>query len=211
MTITKFGQSCLLIEEAGVRILLDPGAYSKGHTELTNLDAILITHVHVDHCDIPSIKTLLINNPNVPIITNPQVKDALAAEGIESQVLDDGEATNVKGVAVEGFGADHIQIHSSLPADKNVGFLIANRLFSPGDQYTVPPKPVEILMLPLGGPWCKFGEALDYAIEVKPRLAIPYHDAMHTDPNYGANWAVKVLPKHGIDVKVLEPGVPTEL
>ena len=30
MRLTKFGQSCLLVEEGGARVLLDPGSFSEG-------------------------------------------------------------------------------------------------------------------------------------------------------------------------------------
>ena len=50
MKITKFGHSCLLVEEGGARILLDPGKYSILQNNVENVDAIVITHEHQDHC-----------------------------------------------------------------------------------------------------------------------------------------------------------------
>ncbi len=211
MTITKFGHSCLLVEEAEVRILVDPGTHSTGYTNLVGLDAILITHVHADHCDIAGIKSLLANNPDAQIYTNPQVQASLKAEGIASQVLGDGESTAVRNVSIQAFGADHALVHSSLTIDKNVGYLIAGRLFHPGDAYTVPNIPVEILALPVGGPWLKIGETIDYALAVKPQLALPIHDAMYADPNYGAKHAERLLPQQGIQVRLFDGTNPLEL
>ncbi len=211
MTITKFGHSCLLVETDGVRILTDPGHYSTAQNELTELDGLLITHIHGDHCDVESIKQIRAKNPTLRILTNPQVQAKLAAEGIESEVLADGATTEIEGVAIEAFGIDHIEIHASRPRDKNVGFLIASRLFHPGDAYTVPTKPVEILALPIGGPWCKIGEAIDYALAVKPKLALPIHDGMFKEPGHGTKWPTMVLGEHGIAVRVLELGVTTEV
>jgi L-ascorbate metabolism protein UlaG (beta-lactamase superfamily) len=54
MKITKYNQACLLIETKGKRILIDPG--SIGYTddmlnkEWVNINTILITHKHQDHC-----------------------------------------------------------------------------------------------------------------------------------------------------------------
>ncbi len=211
MTITKFGHSCLLVETDGVRILIDPGSYSTAQNELADLDVVLITHIHKDHCDIESLKAIRAKNPNVPIYTNGQVQTKLQNEAIESNLLGDGESVTVKGVSIEGFGVDHIHIHSSLPIDKNTGDLIAGRLFHPGDSYTVPNKSVEILALPVGGPWCKIGEAIDYAIAVKPKLAFPIHDAMFADPIRAAQWATKILETRGIPVKIIELNQPIEL
>ena len=49
MKITKFGHSCLLVEENGVRILFDPGSYSTAQNDVKNIDVVLITHEHSDH------------------------------------------------------------------------------------------------------------------------------------------------------------------
>lgn len=38
MRLTKFGHSCLLVEEGGARVLLDPGSFSEGFEELDGLD-----------------------------------------------------------------------------------------------------------------------------------------------------------------------------
>ena len=37
MDITHLGHSCLLVESAGTRVLLDPGTFSHGFEELTGL------------------------------------------------------------------------------------------------------------------------------------------------------------------------------
>ena len=42
MKITKFGHSCLLIEENGVRILTDPGTYSTQQSEVKNLELLKV-------------------------------------------------------------------------------------------------------------------------------------------------------------------------
>jgi L-ascorbate metabolism protein UlaG (beta-lactamase superfamily) len=72
-------------------------------------------------------------------------------------------------------------VYGSSPC-RNTGFLIAERLFVPGDAlHDVPGKSVEILALPTGGPWMKFAEAIDYAKKLSPRVVFPIHDAMYID------------------------------
>jgi hypothetical protein len=34
------------------------------------------------------------------------------------------------------------------------------------------------LLLPVSAPWCKIAEVIDFARTVKPRLAVPIHDAI---------------------------------
>lgn len=205
MTINKFAHSCILVEEAGARILFDPGHYSTEQNELIDLDAILITHVHGDHCDVASIKVIAAKNPGVKIFTNVQVQEALKAEGIESELLGDGQSTAVKGVTIEGFGTDHAEIHSSRPIDRNTGYLVGGRFFHPGDSYTIPSKPVEILALPTGGPWLKIGEAIDFALAVKPKAVIPMHDGMFLESARPAKW-IAIVQEQGIEVRSLELG-----
>ncbi|MBU0460828.1 MAG: MBL fold metallo-hydrolase, partial [Nanoarchaeota archaeon] len=54
MKITRFAQSSILIETEGKRILLDPGnlQYKESYlnNEWNNIDILLITHKHGDHC-----------------------------------------------------------------------------------------------------------------------------------------------------------------
>ena len=51
MRITHLGHSCILVEAAGQRILVDPGNLSQSWRGLTDLDAILVTHRHPAHVD----------------------------------------------------------------------------------------------------------------------------------------------------------------
>ena len=54
MQITKYNQSCLLIETHDKKILIDPGniGYTDAmyNNEWLDIDVILITHRHQDHC-----------------------------------------------------------------------------------------------------------------------------------------------------------------
>lgn len=54
MKITKFPQSCLLIETKEKKILVDPGnlKYKEEYFDIwKQADVILITHKHPDHCN----------------------------------------------------------------------------------------------------------------------------------------------------------------
>ncbi|MEK7103015.1 MAG: MBL fold metallo-hydrolase, partial [Patescibacteria group bacterium] len=88
MTITKFGHSCLLIEQNGTRILTDPGVWTSQQNDLTDVDIIIITHQHPDHFSINSVKALIANNPRAQIITNSSVGELLKTEGIAFQILE---------------------------------------------------------------------------------------------------------------------------
>jgi L-ascorbate metabolism protein UlaG (beta-lactamase superfamily) len=42
----------------------------------------------------------------------------------------------------------------------------------------VPDAPVNVLCLPTAAPWLKAAEAVDYLRSVRPRVAVPIHEAM---------------------------------
>jgi L-ascorbate metabolism protein UlaG (beta-lactamase superfamily) len=219
MKITKFGQSCLLIEtkaakerEGGgeVRIILDPGAFSTAQNELTNVDLVLITHEHMDHLQIDSLKQILAHNPDVEILTNVSVQKILENEDIGSEVIVHGEVVTKKGVTIEGVGEKHAIMVNSIPPADNVGFMIANRFFYPGDALTLPGKSVEILALPTVAPWSKMSEIIDYAIAVHPNVAFPVHDSILAEPTMMQGMFVKVLGDAGVTFKPVELGTSYE-
>jgi len=204
MKITKFGHCCLLIEENGVRILTDPGTYSMQQSEVKNIDFVLITHEHADHLHIESLQALLKNNPQAKVITNKSVGALLEENSIAFSLVEDGQNFDADGVLIEGFGKDHALMHTSIPPIQNTGYFIADKLFYPGDAFTNPGKQVEVLALPVAGPWMRLLEAIDYAVEVKPKICFPVHEGILKQP--GSTHAIppKVLESEGIKFMVME-------
>lgn len=192
MKITKIAHSCLLIEEKGLRILTDPGIFSKTAERIKNIDLILITHADMDHLDINTIKGILRNNPKARIITNTSVSNLLKKENINSKIVEDNQKIIENNVFIEGFGKKHEVIYETIPVQDNTGYLIANRLFFPGDALTVPNKKVEILALVVSAPWLKFSEAVEYTKTINPKIVIPVHDGILA-PNF--NFASRMFPK----------------
>lgn len=180
MKITKFGHACLLVEEGDARLLIDPGAWSSV-PELKDLHMVLITHEHQDHLDVARLKELLAHNPDAHVLTHEGVGELLKKEDILYLPIEAGGRVDVKGVSVESVGTDHAIIYGDTPPCRNTGFLIAGKLFVPGDALHDVPKCVEFLALPTGAPWMKLAEAIDYAKAVKPKVAFPVHDAMYTE------------------------------
>ena len=63
--ITHFRHSCVLLDTGSARLLIDPGAWSEGFESVIGLDAVLITHQHVDHLDGERLPALLRANPGL--------------------------------------------------------------------------------------------------------------------------------------------------
>lgn len=210
MKITKFGHCCLLIEENGLRILTDPGSYSTGQENVKNIDIILITHEHQDHLHIPSLKMCINNNQKVKVCTNKGVGKLLDMEKIKYDLLEDGQTIKIKGISIEGFGHDHAPLYKVTPC-VNTGYFIANRLFYPGDALHKPPKKVEILALPVAGPWLKLSEAIEYALDIKPKIAFPVHEGILKQPGTTHRIPPAILEPQGIKFLILEENKETEL
>lgn len=211
MKITKFGHCCLLIQQKSLRILTDPGIFSTGQDSVQNIDLILITHEHADHCHLDSIKNILKNNPTAKIFANKSVGVLLEKENLKFFVFENGQKYFEKDVSIEACGNEHAIIHPDLPTVQNTGFLIDDKLFYPGDSFAKPPKEIEILALPVAGPWMKISEAIDYAKIVKPRVWFPMHDGILKYTEVGSRWPTFFLEQIGVKTLILEIGKETEV
>ena len=206
MKVTKFGHCCMLIEDGGVRVLTDPGSFSTGQTSARDVNVILITHEHADHLHVESLKEFLKNNPGAKVRTNSSVGKILESNGVNFKLLTDGQKEIFGALTIEAFGKFHAVIHNSIPVIENTGYFIGNRLFYPGDSFTVPPKSVEILALPVEAPWMKLSEAIDYAEKVKPKICFPVHDGRLRDMRVGSTHKIPkdYLAANGVEFVVLE-------
>lgn len=197
MKITKLGHCCLLIETKDKRILTDPGSYTvEAHSKLENIDFILFTHEHQDHFHLESLKIILENNPEAIVYCNNSVSELLDNEGIKNKIIKNSDKILLGEISVAGIGEKHAQMHKDIPLSDNVGFFIDEKLWYPGDAFTNPEREVEILALPVSGPWMKIGEALDYAILLKPKVVFPVHDGTRFGSAH--RFPSQILPNYGI-------------
>lgn len=210
MKITKYPHSCVMAEEAGARILIDPGSFSPGAEEVTGLTAIFITHQHGDHMDLDKVKALAKNNPDVQVVADEQSAELLQQEGIQATAVKHGDTFDVGGVPVAVFGEWHVPIHSSLPNVKNVGYLIGGRFFHPGDSFTNPEAAVEILAFVAAAPFAKVQDSVDHVNAVKPKIAVPIHEKVSSNPAMLYNMMKGVISE-GIELMVIEDGQTVEV
>lgn len=209
MKITKFGHSCLLIEEGALRAITDPGGWNT-FPDAEQIDCVLITHEHGDHLDIDQLKALLQKNPQAQVISHVSVGKMLEANDISYIAIASGESLSIKGVSIESFGTKHARFYGDMPDMQNTGYLIAERLFITGDAlHDIPPKPVEILALPCGGPWMRLSEGIEYAKKLEPKIVFPVHDAMYIQKyrdNVVPNVVGKTLESAGIAFRDMTVG-----
>jgi L-ascorbate metabolism protein UlaG (beta-lactamase superfamily) len=206
MKITKLGHCCMLIEQNGVRILTDPGNYSTAQDSVTGIDFVVITHEHTDHLHIESVKAIIKNNREVKIITNSAVSKILAKENISSIVVEHNQAVDLKGISIKGWGSQHAPIYKTVENVENTGYIIADRLLYPGDAFTLLDRSIDILALPIAGPWMKISEAMDYVLAIKPKKCFPVHDGNLRKYGVSHRLPKDELSKIGIEFIALEEG-----
>jgi L-ascorbate metabolism protein UlaG (beta-lactamase superfamily) len=174
MKLTKYEHATLVLEKSGETLVVDPGAFTMPLTELRNVVAVVITHEHPDHWTPEQLDRILAMSPDATIYGPQGV--AIAASAYTVTVVKDGDESTAGAFDLKFLGSRHAVIHSSIPVIDNVGVMVDNTLFYPGDAFTVPPVAVDTLAVPAGAPWLKIGEAIDYVTAVKPRRAFPTHE-----------------------------------
>src|SRR5690606_4681389 len=87
--IVWLGHASFFIQLSGVRMLIDPvfGKLPVGRRyselpvdpeKLLNIDYILVSHAHYDHCDKSSLKSLAVRNPHARILTGLKLNELIA-------------------------------------------------------------------------------------------------------------------------------------
>lgn len=207
MKLTKLNHSTLLINYKDTNILFDPGDYSIEETKsLTNLDLLIITHTHLDHLHMDSVKIIIQNNPQIHIIGNSEVASMLEQEGIKAEVCEKGQSTDFNGIKIQSYDFPHVTIWKDMQHPQNTGYVLDNEFYTPGDSYGVIEKKIKVCAFMITGPACKVNEALEFAIEQKPGIGIGIHDGMLNRMTGSQILPTKVLPEKGVQYFNLELG-----
>lgn len=188
MRITKYNQSCFLIETNKKRILIDPGNIGYDESllnEWNNIDIILVTHRHSDHCNVLAINEI-IKRDNARIYTTDEVvknKDL-----INPFVIKQADVIDLKNIKIEVTKA----VHGFLPTMKekgaeiieNVGYIIddgSKRIYFTSDTICFNNNyKCDVLCMPFNGNGLTMGiiDGVMFAKEINPKLLIPSHMEM---------------------------------
>ncbi|MGW7578145.1 MBL fold metallo-hydrolase [Streptomyces sp. NPDC054765] len=211
MKLTKYAHACVALEKDGSRIVLDPGTFTPDAKDaVTGAAAVLITHEHFDHFDDVLLAAALDADPEMRVFGPRAVLDKLGGHDGRVRTLAAGDTLNVDGFSVTVHGERHATIHADIPCVDNLGYLIEETLFHPGDAYFVPEVPVETLLLPTSGPWTKLGEAAEYLRAVKAHRVIQIHELMLSDLGQASTRTI-LAGLTGIEVTLPAPGQSIDL
>lgn len=204
MKITKYPQSCLLLQKNGQCLCVDPGTLVTAKYKLDDLgliEAVLYTHQHSDHFD-PSILAEL-RKSAIEIYAN---SDVAAQAGSGVTVVKDKEEFVAAGYSIVAIDLPHCKMRDGSAGPPNTGYLIDGHFFHPGDGIELTGLKSPQMALPIAGPTINFDNALVFADTVGANKIIPIHyDVFKADP---AEFAAKA----GKDrVIVLKDGESTEL
>lgn len=207
MKVTKYEQSCLLIEEGETRILIDPGTpFTQNHdiSELGKLDAVLITHEHADHFDQNLCEKL---SSELDIYVNEGTAKQL--EG-SKKVVQSNQQINIGEIKIKVIELPHCLMPDGSEGPQNVGYLINEIFFHPGDGAESEGLQIKYLALPITGPDVSMKRAFQFARQVKAEQAIAIHyDVFGANPKLYKDFAERF--RQPFVFQVLQPGESIEL
>jgi L-ascorbate metabolism protein UlaG (beta-lactamase superfamily) len=245
--ITYVGHATVLLELDGLRFLTDPVLRSRllhlrrqvaAHDEdsATRIDAVLISHLHHDHVDVPSLRGL---GRETPMLAPPGAGNFLRRRGFHAVTeLGPGESHSIGGVEITAVEAEHAggRAWRSVGSEA-IGFVLAGtrRAYFAGDTDLFDAMAelggdLDLALLPVWG-WGPTlgpghldpGRAAEAAAMLSPRIAVPIHWGtlfpvglsrvgrrhLIAPPREFERRCGELAPQ--VDVRVLDPGEATSL
>lgn len=241
--LTWLGHATVLLEVGGVRLLTDPVlrgrvAHLRRHAPALpapgGVDAVLISHAHRDHLDLPTLRAL---RPRPRLIVAPTgvgrtLRRLTGAEVVE---LEPGEQLELEGVSLQAVPAVHVAKRSPVGhVSAAIGYVVqsaepARRIYFAGDTAVFPGMAdlgsLDVALLPIWGWGPSLGpghmdpdEAIEALTLLRPQVVVPIHwgtllpiglnrrhGSVLRDPGRRfAHGAAERAP--GVRVAVLQPG-----
>ncbi len=245
VAVTWLGHASVMMELNGVRLLTDPVLRNRigplvrvappvAADRLKTLDAILLSHLHADHVDLPSLRRL---GKRTVVLAPHQAGSWLHSKGVVGvQELRPADETNVGPVKVTAVRATHDRRRRPFgPAADPIGYVVrgSRSVYFPGDTDLDPGMAdlrgsIDVVLIPIWGWGRSVGAghldparaALALAL-IAPAVAIPIHWGTYTLRWFGARRRDLERPAiefaalakryaRGVDVHVLAPGERVE-
>lgn len=211
MKLTKYAHACLVLEEQGKKLVIDPGEYTPDFGALDNIAAVVVTHMHGDHFNKEHLDAILKANPDAQIFTTQEVADELRGKSVMVPEIYTDYTAGPFGLRFAG--EVHAQIHQGVPRPQNIGVLVNGSFYYPGDSFVAPDHDVQTLAVPASAPWLKIGEAMDFIQACQPKKVFPTHNALLSELGLvSANkWLAQACQHDNAEFISLSPGESIEL
>jgi L-ascorbate metabolism protein UlaG (beta-lactamase superfamily) len=205
--LTKFTHSCVRFDDGDRSLVIDPGVFSEVETALDGAGGVLITHEHPDHIDAAKLRAAADEDPRLRIWAPAGVAATLSDLGEQVVAVGPGESLDAGGFAVRTFGGQHALIHPNVPVVANVGYLVGDHVYHPGDSLIVPPVAVRTLLAPIHAPWSKVSEVIDFVVSVRASQVFQIHDGLLNDQGLGLveQHVTRFGAEHGSEFRHLKP------
>ncbi|MFG3698719.1 MBL fold metallo-hydrolase [Micromonospora sp. NPDC047620] len=189
MRITKFTHACVRLEHDGGVLVIDPGTWSEPRA-LAGADAVLVTHEHTDHVDVLRLAGL-----GVPVFA-PEGAALPGPVPLPVTRVGAGQRFTAAGLTVTALGGRHATIHGGQPDCANLGYLVGDDVYHPGDSLHPPDRPVRTLLVPAQASWLKLTEAIEFARAAGAERVFPIHDAQLNDRGLASvnGWFAETVP-----------------
>lgn len=181
MRITKYPQSCVVIEKEGNKLLFDPGFFvaQKYSADIFHdISAIILTHRHSDHVDENFISEIL-NLKKVPVIANEDVSELLGS--IVTKVVNNGDIFELSGFKIEALSLPHVKMVDDQTPPPNMGFIIDDELLAPGDSVEITSHNIPYVLLPIAGPDLSLRDARIFCEKINAQVAVSVHYSIFSD------------------------------
>ncbi|PIN81299.1 hypothetical protein COV11_02220 [Candidatus Woesearchaeota archaeon CG10_big_fil_rev_8_21_14_0_10_30_7] len=214
MKLTKYAQSCFLIETKNKRILIDPSYFKYDEFLLEhdwkNIDILLITHKHKDHFHKDAIRTIL-DNENTQLFTSKEVSKEYSE--FKANIVEEDDVINCELFKIKVVKA----IHGFIPTMKGkqvkegLGFIIFDgqkKIYHTGDTICFENDyKADVVLAPVSGRGLVMGpyEAALFTKECGAELLIPCH---MDNPKYVVHpdFLKKVFEEENVNYKLLKNG-----
>jgi L-ascorbate metabolism protein UlaG (beta-lactamase superfamily) len=238
--LTYVGHATVLIDVDGVRLLTDPvlrprvlhlrRATPVPRDALRGVDAVLVSHGHWDHLDLPSLDRL---GREMPIVCPRGLGGLLRRRGFQAVTqVEAGEEFALGALRVMPVHAEHDGGRGPFGASAHaLGFIVtgSRSVYFAGDTDLFDGMaelgPLDAALLPVAGWGSKLGPghldpagAARAAAMLQPRVAIPIHWGTLAPvwrspdldpPNAFARLAAETAPE--VEVRILDPGATLTL
>jgi L-ascorbate metabolism protein UlaG (beta-lactamase superfamily) len=244
--VTYVGHATVLAELDGARLLTDPVLRSRvgplrrhgaapAPEATEDLDAVLISHLHHDHADLPSLRKI---GRDVPLLAAPGAGKLLERQGfVAVSELAPGKSSRIGEIVVTAVEARHPAGGRLERRSEAVGFLLTGRrrIYFAGDTdlfggMEALGQGLDLALLPIWGWGPSLGpghldpeRAARAAALLSPRIAIPIHwgtlyplglarlrpDPLRAPPREFETWMRELAPQ--VEARVLPPGGTTSL